>query len=554
MTGRSGSGTGWAGNRSGESGRWSARIVTARIAAAGIAMVLVLAGCSSGGGGGTEDGARAISIATDDPVTLNPLRQTIAFDQTMVLFAPLTSMDKDNKLQYVAAESVESDDATTWTIKLRKGWTFQNGEKVTADSYIKAWNYEAYGPHAWENSGQLANIVGYDRLNPAKGKPKTDELSGLKKVDALTFTVKLQSPDGQFPVQLSQAQTGFFPLPAAAYDDLDAFAHKPIGNGPFEMQGSYQENQPITMKAWSGYQGPKPTVDKITFKPYTDMTTAYTDVQAGSTDIVFVPASRMNQVMTDFGDRAHVFQGLGMNYLGLPLWDKRFADKRVREAISMAIDRQAVSKAIYGGIWEPATALTPPGEPGTPKGLCGELCEFHPDKAKQRLAEAGGWTGKMEIVYPGGAGLDDLYNAYANQLRQNLGIKDVVATPTTDFPEFQGRRNSRDLNGPYFARWGALYASQQNTLRSFYLKSGGCVNCIPYYSDDVAAAIAKADAELDRAQAIKDYVAVQKMIMKEFPAPPMFFEKYTYATSTRVTGLVEAGGNIDLTQTQIGDS
>lgn len=536
--------------------RWSVRF-----AAAGAAVALLLTGCSSGGGGasGNDSGAKAISIATDDPVTLNPLRQTIAFDQTEVLFAPLTFMDKDNKLQYVAAESVQSDDATTWTIKLRKGWTFHNGEKVTADSYIKAWNYETYGPHAWENSGELANIAGYDALNPAGGsksgsKPKTDKLSGLKKVDDLTFTVKLTSPDGQFPVQLSQAQTGFFPLPSAAYDDLDAFAHKPIGNGPFEMAGSYRENQPIKVTAWSGYRGPKPALDEITFKPYTDMTTAYTDVQAGSTDLLFVPASRMNQVKTDFGDRAHVFQGLGMNYLGLPLWDKRYQDQRIREAISMAIDRQAVSKAIYGGIWEPATALTPPGEVGTPKGLCGELCQFHPDKAKQLLADAGGWSQKMEIVYPGGSGLDDLYNAYANQLRQNLGIKDVVATPTTDFPEFQGRRNKKDLSGPYFARWGALYASQQNTLRSFYLKSGGCVNCIPYYTDEVAEGIAKADAELDQAQAVKDYVAVQKMIMKDFPAPPMFFEKYTYATSERITGLVEAGGNIDLTQIQVGGS
>jgi len=533
------------------------------VAAVGAAaMALVLAGCSSGGSGsrsGSDEAAKAISIATDDPVTLNPLRQTIAFDQTTVLFAPLTYMDKNNKLQYIAAQSVKSKDATTWTIKLRKGWTFQNGEKVTADSYIKAWNYEAYGPHAWENSGELANIAGYDVLNPTSGtksggKPKTDKLSGLKKVDDLTFKVTLQSADGQFPVQLSQSQTGFFPLPSVAYDDLDAYAHKPIGNGPFKMDGTYQENQPITVTAWSGYKGPKPTVDKITFKPYTDMNTAYTDVQAGSTDIVFVPASRMNQVKNDFGDRVYVFQGLGMNYLGLPLWDKRYQDKRVREAISMAIDRTAVSKAIYGGIWEPATALTPPGEVGTPKGLCGELCEFHPDKAKKLLAEAGGWSGKMEIVYPGGAGLDDLYNAYANQLRQNLGIKNVVATPTTDFPEFSELRTKKKLHGPYFSRWGALYASQQNTLRSFYLKSGGCVNCIPYYTDAVAKGIHKADAELDQQEAIQGYVDVQKLIMKDFPAPPMFFEKYTYATSDRIAGLAEAGGNIDLTQTKVTDS
>ena len=528
---------------------------TARLVAAVLAGALVLTGCSGGGSDSAAgSGTRSVSFAVSDPVTLNPGRQTIAFAQVRLLFSSLTFIKADGTLTYLNAESVSSDDAIHWKIKLRPGWTFHNGEKVTAKSYVKAWNMVAYGPNAWENSGQLVNIAGYDALNPAKGKPAGQEMSGLKVVDDLNFTVTLKSPDGQFPQQLSQAQSGFFPLPEAAYGDLDGFAHQPIGNGPFEIAGSYKENEPVTVKAYAGYQGPKPTVDEVVFKPYTDMTTAYTDVQANNTDILFVPAARMAQVKKDFGDRAYVFEGLGMNYLGLPLWDKRYQDIRVRQAISMAIDRQAVSDVIYGGIWTPATALTPPGEPGTPKDLCGELCTFNPAKAKQLLADAGGWSGSMEIRYPGGSGLDDLYNAYANQLRQNLGIADVKATPTTDFPEFQKLRNDRKLSGPYFSRWGALYASQQNTLRSFYTKAGGCVNCIPYYTDEVEKLLAKADGQVDQQKAIEGYVDVQKAIMKDFPAPPMFFEKYTYATSDRVAKLAQGAGALELENTTMAGS
>lgn len=526
--------------------------MSSRIPAVLLAALLILTGCAGGGSGsGTEQQSRTVSMAVGDPVTLNPGRQTIAFNQTRVIFSGLMFAEADGSITGLNAESVTSDDAVNWTIKLRDGWTFHNGEPVTAESYVKAWNATAYGPNAWENSGQLANIVGYDDLNPDEGEPKVKEMSGLKIVDEHTFTVKLKSPDGQFPFQVSQSQTGFFPLPEAAYDDLEGFAKAPIGNGPFKIVGSYTENESVTVQAYPEYAGPKPTVDEIVFKPYTDMTTAYTDVQAGNTDVLFVPASRMNQVKTDFGDRAYVFQGLGMNYLGLPLWEKQYSDIRVRQAISMAIDRQAVSDAIYGGIWEPATALTPPGEPGTPVGLCGELCTFNPEKAKQLLAEAGGWTGPMEIRYPGGSGLDELYQAYANQLRQNLGIADVTATPTTDFPEFQKLRNERKLTGPYFSRWGALYASQQNTLREFYLKTGGCVNCIPHYTEEVKDLLAKADAELDQEKAIAGYVEVQKAIMKDFPAPPMFFEKYTYATSERVAKLDEGVGSINIEFTEL---
>ncbi len=431
--------------------------MSSRIAAALVAALLILTGCAGGNSGSsTEQQGRSVSMATGDPVTLNPGQQTIAFAQVRVLFSGLMFAKADGSITPLNAESVESDDAINWTIKLRDGWTFHNGEPVTAESYVKAWNTTAYGPNAWANSGQLSNIVGYDDLNPAKGDPKAKELSGLKIVDELTFTVKLQSADGQFPYQLSQAQTGFFPLPEAAYADLDGFAKTPIGNGPFKISGSYTENEPVTVQAYPDYAGPKPTVDEIVFKPYTDMTTAYTDVQAGNTDILFVPASRMNQVKSDFGDRAYVFQGLGMNYLGLPLWDDRYSDIRVRQAISMAIDRQAVSDAIYGGIWEPATALTPPGEPGTPVGLCGELCTYNPEKAKQLLAEAGGWSGSMEIRYPGGSGSG----------RALSGLRQPVAAE----PRHRGRDREPDHGLP-----GVPEAAQRTEAHRPVLLPLGCV-------------------------------------------------------------------------------
>ena len=127
---------------------------TSRLAAAVLAGALVLTGCSSGGSSETaEAGTRSVSFAVSDPVTLNPGRQTIAFAQVRLLFSSLTFVKADGSLTYLNAESVKSDDAIHWTIKLRPGWTFHNGEKVTAESYVKAWSMVAYGPNAWENSG-----------------------------------------------------------------------------------------------------------------------------------------------------------------------------------------------------------------------------------------------------------------------------------------------------------------------------------------------------------------------------------------------------------------
>lgn len=513
-------------------------------AAAALTAALALTGCGAGGGGdASADGT--ISIAETDPGQLLPGRQTVAFDFAMSVWSPLTFTQDDGTIDMVQAESVESDDQQTWTITLRDGWTFHDGTPVTAQSYVDTWNAVAYGPDAFENSGQLAAIQGYDDLNPAEGEPETTEMSGLEVVDELTFTVTLEGPDSQFPMQLSQAQTAFFPMPESAFDDLDAYNAHPIGNGPFAIEGDYVENETITVRAYEDYAGETPTIDGIDFVPYTDTTTAYTDVQAGNLDLLFVPAARLVQAPDDFGDRFYAFDAPGISFLGLPLWDDRYDDVRVRQAISMAIDRDSINDVIYGGSYVPASAFTPVVEAGTPEGVCGEYCTYDPDAAAALLEEAGGFEGEMAITYPGGAGLDELYTAIANNLRQNLGI-DAVASPTADWAEFAELRNDANLDGPFFSRWGALYPSQQATMRELFLETGGCINCIPWYDDEVAEALAAADsADSTDGSA---YAAVQELLVEGFPAPPLFSETYSYVTSERIADLTPATGSPILTQ------
>ena len=516
-----------------------------------VAAVVALSGCavgqqdpssnssSSGSGvGGT------LVFATGIPDHLTPGRQTVAFDQTMSLFAPLVQVDENNQLTYLQAESVTSDDATSWTIKIRDGWTFTNGEPVTAKSYVDAWNATAYGKNAFENSGQLAAIKGYADLNPAKGAATTKTMSGLRVVDDHTFTVQLAKPDSSFPLQLSQAQTGFYPMPSSAYADLKAYDKQPIGDGPFMLSGPVTLDKEYTAKANPGYAGPdKAKVDAVTFRPYSDMNTAYTDVLAGNADVVFLPTEKMTSARKDFGDRLHSFDAPGIDYLGFPLWDERYSDKRVRQAISMAIDRDAVNKAIYGGLYAPATALTPPIMQGTPTDVCGRYCTFDPAAAKQLLAESGGWSGTMKIVYPGGLGLDSLFKAYANQIRQNLGIADVVASPNTDWAEYYQTLTDSSVQGPHFGHWGALYVSQQNTLRSLFTTAGGCTLCTGRYHDDaVDATLARADAAPSTEEAGKIYAEAQKQVIEDFPVVPTFFDKYSYVVSDRVGDLPASSG------------
>jgi peptide/nickel transport system substrate-binding protein/oligopeptide transport system substrate-binding protein len=512
--------------------------------AAATTVVLMAAGCSASGTADQSGGSGgSLVYATGEPDHLTPGRQTVAFDQVQSLFAPLTQTDSKGKLHDVAAKSVESSDNVTWTITLRDGWKFQNGETVTPESYVKAWNQTAYGPNAWENSGQLASIVGYADLNPASGTPKTKEMSGLKVTGDDTFTVTLTHADSQFPLQLSQAQTAFYPMPEAAYEDLKAYDKKPIGNGPYEMTAAWKANQEFTVTAWKGYEGTKPATKDVTFRSYSDMNTAYTDVLAGNADVLFLPADKMTSAKGDFGDKLHSFDAPGIDYIGFPLWDERYSNADVRRAISMSINRKQVNKAIYGGLYEPATALTPPSMSGTQEGICGDACEFDPAAAKQLLAKAGGFDGTITLVYPGGNGLDSLYQAYANQIRQNLGV-DAEAKATTDWASYYSELTDKKIEGPHFGHWGALYISQQNTLRALFTTAGGCAPCTGYYQNDtVDDLLAKADSAGSQAEANEYYAQTQKAVLEDFPVVPTFFDKYSYVTSDKIASLPAVAGS-----------
>ncbi|MFJ2175842.1 ABC transporter substrate-binding protein [Streptomyces sp. NPDC087851] len=512
-------------------------------------LAVLLAGCAGGGEDNRGSSPAGFSVAVGEPDHLTPGRSTVAAYQVRALFAPLVKVDTEGKLSYVQAESVTSSDARHWTVKLRSGWTFHNGEPVTARSYADAWNATAYGPNAWAANGQFAGVEGYAALNPAKGEPATKKLSGVKAVDDTTLKVTLTAPDSQFPLQLTPNQVGFYPLPKAAYKDLAAFDRRPIGNGPFKMSGTWEPNRGATVTAYAGYRGPKPASPSITFRSYTDLQTAYTDAQAGTLDVTGVPVSKYAQARTDFPGRVHTYEAPSLEFLNLPLHDPRFRNPDLRRALSMSINRSTVNKTMYGGLYTPATSLTPPSEVGAKTGVC-DACGYDPEGAKALLRKAGGWSGPMVLTYPGGLGLDELYKALANQIRQNLGLADVTAQPTADWSEFSEKSIGKKLTGPSYGHWGALYPSMQNTLRGIFTEAGGCM-CAHYSEPEVDALLNRADSSRDPATAERLYNEAQERALEDFPVVPLFYGTYVYVATERVSGVTVGPADLELDRIRV---
>jgi oligopeptide transport system substrate-binding protein len=169
------------------------------LAAAG---ALTLSGCTAGSPEATgEAGASSAIITTNSIEPQNPLVPTntnevgggLIVDH---IFAGLVYYDAEGNVENDVAESIETEDSQTYTITLKEGQTFTNGEPVTSESFVKAWNYGAALDNAQLSSYFFESIEGYN------AEENVDEMSGLEVVDERTFTVTLSQPESDFPLRL----------------------------------------------------------------------------------------------------------------------------------------------------------------------------------------------------------------------------------------------------------------------------------------------------------------------------------------------------------------
>ncbi|MGO9658283.1 MAG: ABC transporter substrate-binding protein [Acidimicrobiales bacterium] len=499
------------------------------------------AASASPAGGGT------FSVGELEPPSFVPgQNEGAALDELNALFAQLTKFNAQGKLTYVQAQSVTSSDgAKVWTIKIKPGWTFQDGEPVTAQSYINAWNATAYGPNAWADSENLSDIAGYPALNPAKGKPTTKVLSGLKALNPTTIQVQLINADSQFPLELSTS--AFLPLPNAYFSNPTAWESAPVGDGPYEVVGKWQPNRSLTVKRYLGYKGPTPHAEEIVFEIYTTTETAFTALQGGQVDITDIGQDDYGLAKDKMPSDVVAFNAPAIDYLGFPLYNNDFSNPLIREAISLAIDRPAINTALFGGLLTPATSILPPTEAGAPTGLC-KYCSYNPTLARKMLAEAGGWKGGLVLWYPSSAGYGQEYQAIANELTQNLGIKPITFNASPFTPFLAALADKKVTNGIYRGHWGAYYPSMQNTLENLFEVGAPGYTETYYGTPEVTKLIDEGDGAATLPQSEAYYRQAEDLIMDAFPVVPLFYAKYVYVHSSAVSNVV-----IDVNQVELSD-
>ena len=547
------------------------RVKTRAMAAAAVTSLALLAACGGGGadtpdpatsesGGGQAGGEITVAGCTpENPLVPGATSEVCGGDIIDAMTAKLVKYNTENAApENDIAESIESDDNITFTVKL-KPYKFHDGTEVTAKNFVDAWNYTALQTNGQAGSYFYNAIKGFKEVAPGEGeKPTAETLSGLKVVDEKTFTIQTEGPVSNLPVRLGYS--AFAPLPDSFFADPKAFEKKPIGAGPFKMDSI--SNTEFVLSKFAEYSGAAPAnVDKLTFRIYQDSGAAYADAVAGSLDFIDesnIPDDQFvgDAYKSDFDGRNSQRESLNMGWVVFSSADEQLKgpDKvELRKAISRAINRQEIVEKIFNNTRTPATGWVSPGVDGFKADTCGEACVFDAAAAKAAFDAAGGYEGTLTMTYNADAPNKAWSEAVCNSIKNTLGV-DCVAQPTVDFATYNKKIDANELKGLFRAGWQADYPSIENYLSPLYAKGAfpPGSNWPRYDNPEFDELLTQAAAAPDTAAANALYQQAEALLAEDFPTAPLWYNKTTAVWSDKVTDVqVNAFGVLDFSAIKV---
>ena len=432
-----------------------------------------------------------------------------------------------------------SPDGKIYTFKLREDVKFHNGRKLTAEdikfSIERAINPKTQSP----GQGFFWSIKGFDEMVAGK----TTQLSGMTVIDPYTLKIELSRPDATF---LHVMAINFaFAVPKEEVEKYGQdFGKHPVGTGAFKMKEWKLGQRVVYERNSDYYKTGLPRLDKIVFEVGQEPTVALLRLQRGEVDILGdgIPPARFLQVKNDPKNADLIIEGgqLHTGYVSMNVRVKPFDNKKVRQAVNMAINKDRVCKIINNRA-VPANQPLPPAMPGYDKNYKGYA--FDPAKAKALMAEAGFPDGFTTELY---ANNTDPNPRIAQAIQRDLaeiGIKAEIKTLAQSTVIAAGGEEDQ---APMIWSGGMAWIADFPDPSNFYgpiLGCGGAVkggwNWAWYCNDKLDALAAKADAMSDPAMKAERedlWRSIFVQLMDDAPWAPVFNEQRFTMRAARLGG------------------
>jgi oligopeptide transport system substrate-binding protein len=524
------------------------------LAAAGSSIPLSVfsTGCTSGQPAGSQ--VFTVNLA-GEPESIDPNLSSWAASRSVILrcFDGLLGFNKDLSLKTMVAKEIPttsnggiSADGLTYTFKL-KGYKWSDGKSVVAGDFVYSIKRMLDPVNAAEYASFYYDIVGAQAYNGATDKDAATVASlkaavGVKAINDTTLEIKLAQPRPTFLSLMA-----LWPVYPVREDIITANgetwteAATYIGNGPFKLTEWVHQDH-LTFEINPNYSGTKAKLSKITYKMITDANSAWSAYLAGELDMSGPPSGNEKKVMADTSLSPEIvrYNDLTTFAFQFNVHKAPFDNKKLRQALSCAFDRQSYIDSVRGGVGKVALSWIPPGMPGYDATL-GQDYAFNPTKAKQLLSDAG---------FPAGAGLPELKFQYSNtglnpplaqllqqQLKDNLGIN--LTLEPMESAAFSKLVNGNGETWAFFG-WGADYPDPDNWLPELF-GTGAGNNHTTYSNPDFDALATQAKKELDNTKRLKMWADAQAMVMADAPILTVFYRERFVLVKPYVKGFTPAG-------------
>ncbi|WP_247895163.1 ABC transporter substrate-binding protein [Azospirillum brasilense] len=455
------------------------------------------------------------------------------------VFESLVSMDAKMRLQPELAESWRAVDETTWEFKLRKGVKFHDGTEFTAQDFV----YSVC---------RIPNVAN----SPSSFTVYTKGIAGIEAPDPHTLIIKTGKPYPLLPVELSTF--GIISAKAAggeavtfdkagckadSWPTTQAFndGSLMIGTGPFKHK-SYTKGDRQVLERNPDYWGPQAAWDTVIFRPITSDGPRVAALLAGDVDMIeSPPVQDIERLKSAPNVSLAQAQSNRVIYLALGVQDtpptitgtdgkNPLKDPKVRKALSLAVDRDAIVKRIMMGAAEPANQYLPAGFYGNNPEV---TVATDANKAKQLLAEAGYPKGfQLTLGTPNDRYINDDKVAQAvAQMFTRIGVQTQVDATTANV--FFSKRNKQEYS-VFLAGWGADSGEMSSPLKALIAtpikeKGYGTTNYTSYSDPELDGMLDTALATVDDAKREKLLQAAVKRAVDADIIIPLHYEVTVWA-------------------------
>lgn len=487
--------------------------------------------------GDTTATKKIINIGvTYAPGTINPLSPTteVASSVTGLMFLPLLEIDSNMEFQPMLADSIETEDNITFTVKLNQDATWTDGEPVTSDDVIFTIRQIANASVGSIYAYSYAMFLGFDDY----GYIETGaEVPGIVRVDDKTLQLVTKEPVALNTFKNSIARY-LWTIPEHVLKDVapeslvssEFFLNPNVTNGPFTLI-SYDKDHYVQMAANKDYFKGAPKIDQLNFNVMQG-NQIYARLQSGEIDfnlptMGIIPVEDFENVQSLTSVTTYLEEPIANEYVYID--EDVVPDAKTRLAFVYAINRQQIVDELLKGNGEVINGFFTSYSPFYDETLV--PTEYNPEKAKELLAESG-WDSNKELTISVASGDDTLAQA-ANIIAANLNAVGVKATiKLTDLATLLDELYSMEFNIgilPYSFTPIDPYPDLS------YLLQAGNVN--GYLNEEVNSLLTQVKTENDPAVVKELYAKINKIAEQEVPMFSAYATRALAATSNRITGV-----------------